>query len=102
MTQVIFPPRAVAVASFRGKHFTGYAVRGPKGWICVALLGRRWARATCANLNEVKNTLRTVSDAVRFCVLPGVDELNEILARLPAGEAPKVWPDMLLIHAAVA
>jgi hypothetical protein len=88
--------RAVALAAFQGKHFSGYAVKTSEGWTAVASLGMTWSKIKCATANDARVWLRTTSHAGRFDSYSGIDDLRAVINKLPEYARPAIEPESVL------
>jgi hypothetical protein len=83
--------QATAVAAFKGREFTGYAVRTQTNtWIAVGALGISWAKWNCATLPDAQNWLRTTSYAARFDLYSEPSDLTKIIDKLPPYQQPSI------------
>jgi hypothetical protein len=88
--------RAVALAAFQGKHFSGYAVKTSEGWTAVASLGMTWSKMKCASANDARVWLRTTSHAGRFDSFFSLDDLRKAIDKLPEYARPAIEPESVL------
>ena len=82
----------LAIAAYRDKHFQGYALRTPDGWVCVCSLGMSWTRLRAQTAEDARMTLRTASHAARFDSFRNVDELVSAINKMPPYQKPGILP----------
>ena len=82
----------LAIAAYRDKHFQGYALRTPDGWVCVCSLGMGWTKLRAQTAEDARMTLRTTSHAARFDDFRDVDRLVSAINKLPPYQMPGILP----------
>ena len=80
------------MAGYRDKHFQGYALRTPDGWICVVALGMGWSKLRVQTAEDARVALRTTSHAARFDTVRDFDEFVAEIDALPPYQQPGIHP----------
>jgi hypothetical protein len=82
----------VAIAAYRDKHFQGYALRTPDGWVCVVALGMGWSKMHALTAEDARVTLRTTTHAGRFDNFRDLHALVAAINKLPPYQQPGILP----------
>jgi hypothetical protein len=82
----------LAIAAYRDRHFQGYALRTPDGWVCVCSLGMTWSKLRAQTAEDARMVLRTTSHAARFDDYRDVELLVAAINKMPPYQQPGILP----------